>query len=229
MVLDALPAEVVLLEAVHADQVSADELLPVEATELEVFTAGLEVTQTWVEVTVGWQSTGSHAAQVEEVEAEEEAVELTGLLLVVEVDHSDQVLAELEAVEETGLVVVLLALVHWDQVFGSSDLLELIEALELVHSDQVLAELLEELLLEEVDWTGLVVVLELVHADHVGSTVVLVVGAAVVELLHCSHAPEEATADAEAAPAKAAAAMTDFILIVGWLGTRKSDYGQILL
>lgn len=68
------------------------------------------------------------------------------------------------------------------------------------------------------------VVLE-AQADQVGSAEEVVV----VHPFHALSAEEEeATAEAEAAPTMAAAAMTDFILIVG-VGTRKSDCGQILL
>lgn len=79
-----------------------------------------------------------------------------------------------------------------------------------------------------VDLCGLEAELEVLleaQADQVGSAEVVVV----VHPFHAlSAAEEEATAEAEAAPTMAAAAMTDFILIVG-VGTRKSDCGQILL
>ena len=84
------------LDEAQADQVcSAEELVveafPTEELVVEVFTAGVETTQTWVEVTVGLQLAGStgvfqlfQSAQVELEELEAaEVVGTTGLLLVV--------------------------------------------------------------------------------------------------------------------------------------------------
>ena len=103
-------------------------------------------------------------------------------------------------------------------VVDLTGLLEVVLELE-VHADQVgSAELLLAVLLAEE--------LEEVHADQVGSAEEAVV---VEEELHWAHWLSDATAEAEAAPTRAAVAMTDFILIVLGLGTRKSDCGQVLL
>jgi HJR/Mrr/RecB family endonuclease len=81
--------------------------------------------------------------------------------------------------------------------------------------------------------TGLVVVVVVDQTPHV-SVVVATTGLVVVVVVdvHGFHrsSVEEATAEAEATPTMAAAATTDFILIVlGWFWTRKSDCGQRLL
>ena len=74
-----------------------------------------------------------------------------------------------------------------------------------------------------------VVVLQAVHDSAAG--VLLVVLLVVVELeAHGSQAPSVVAGTAATTPARAAAAMNDFILsFVGFVGSRKSDCGQVLL
>ena len=109
---------------------------------------------------------------------------------------------------------------------GWGGLVAELEVLLEAQADQVGSA--EVVLLDFGGWGGLEAELEVLleaQADQVGSAEVVVV----VHPFHAlSAAEEEATAEAEAAPTMAAAAMTDFILMVG-VGTRKSDCGQILL
>lgn len=189
-------------------------LLEAEAeVEVEVFTDGVETTQTWVEVTVGWQLAGStQLFQSPQVAEEAEVVGTTGLLV--------------ELVETTGLLVV--EVVHAVQLLAGSVVVVFLETEELeeVHADQVGSTVvLLEILETELEVLETELELEDVHADHVGSAEVVlevleaeleVVTEAELELLHgFQMLSTEPVAEAEAAPAKAAAAMTDFILIVG--------------
>jgi len=128
---------------------------------------------------------------------------------VLELDQAPQLDAELlEAETETEVVVATVVVLLLTEALLELELLTLTGVLEVV----VQAPQLE--LDELVTFTGTVVVVVVgtVVVVVVGTVVVVVVATVVVELLHAFQA-DPSTAAAEAAPAKAAAAMKDFILI----------------
>lgn len=149
--------------------------------------------------------------------------------------------AELEALA----VVVALAEVVEAQSAQVSEALVVVETLAdevEAQSAQVEDELVvflveEEVLLqsshEEVGSDFLLVVVVVDHSDHEEAEGVVLVEVVVVLLEAHGSQADSATVVAgiaTATPARAAAAMNDFILsLVGFVGSRKSDCGQVLL